>query len=806
MLSNAAATVRRTLSGKASPSSRKRQQEERQDQAGASTVASMCSIEEETVASRVSSTAKPSWHRKSLGGALRIASVQAAASKEGGLSSEQQQQQCMPTPFASATSTARRVISTSNASSLSSSPRRHPSVNNPSPRDDAALCAPSRVPFTDALIALSTTKPLWSKKVSLFESIQGHLEESVVKELTDNTPLMNRFVDTLLDGASDAHFKVASAALSALIAALRSPLVYPNMISHLEFIVPALFARISDGKEHIRQLIGAALSILPHAFDVEHVVHGLVVTVGNAKNPKTLCAVMEYFAEMAGDAIPGRKHPADATSGKSLLATALSLAAHKNPDVRQSALGALAAVYSTGHAADIESAISALPSSPQAMVTRALAAVLDPAVQQLVASSDVGDALQRREQKDSIMGCDVGFVRQSSGLPSSSSVAMESPSSLGGGGGGIARRKSSSNVLVPQERQDSCALDGALSLRRKETAMVTTPISPGGLLSTPRPTSSMTRRLQHHGQGESGTCQSPMTGAEHEAGDASVASWQSRPFSSKYNRSPPPCLQLLQNDGDGSSQCLINSPGSAFLLSSKNLPQLLVELRQSPTVSVMRLAPGLAHGLGEKEVETLCSAVCDGLLKVLRSGMDDRLQEAALEAFMTLCSSMSTSMLSKLGPLLIEQLIRASTRGQDVACAADSAGKALMSRLDPVKGLSMIIPHMPEVDQRPPFDGDRAKSVLQIIKMLLSAIQSVTASQLKSVLGELMPSLSYCYSSANAEIRKTSVACIVQAHQIVGEKDMAAHLTVLTMAQQKLVSLYIERAPCSSAPGTVNCD
>lgn len=107
--------------------------------------------------------------------------------------------------------------------------------------DGGAAPAASLAPL---LAALGKAGVGWSDKVSLFQQVQAALQQSGASPhlAADFASNADRLVAALLDGAGDAHFRVAAAALAALAAGLASPcsrLFEPQ----LDRVMTALFAR-----------------------------------------------------------------------------------------------------------------------------------------------------------------------------------------------------------------------------------------------------------------------------------------------------------------------------------------------------------------------------------------------------------------------------------------------------------------------------------------------------------------------------------------------------------------------------------
>jgi hypothetical protein len=107
---------------------------------------------------------------------------------------------------------------------------------------EEAACPPASL--APLLAGLGKPGVGWADKLALFQSVQAAMQQSgsshsVAADVASNA---DRLMAALLEAASDAHFKVATAALAALAAGLASPcsrLFEPQ----LDRVMTALFAR-----------------------------------------------------------------------------------------------------------------------------------------------------------------------------------------------------------------------------------------------------------------------------------------------------------------------------------------------------------------------------------------------------------------------------------------------------------------------------------------------------------------------------------------------------------------------------------
>lgn len=119
--------------------------------------------------------------------------------------------------------------------------------------------------------------------------------------------------------------------------------------------------------------------------------------------------------------------------------------------------------------------------------------------------------------------------------------------------------------------------------------------------------------------------------------------------------------------------------------------------------------------------------------------------------------------------------------------------------LDPSASLSLLIERLPSADVRPPYDGPKAGALQATLGQLQRACTRVAAPQLAAVLPMLMPQLCNCYNSASAKVRRATVECLVGAWMAVGAEAVEPYVSELTLAQRKLLEIYVERAQSTAS-------
>jgi len=690
-----------------------------------------------------------------------------------------------------------------NTSSLP--PRRAPAGNITSLRETASAMQDetTSISISAALMMLSKQGLLWSTKISLFDTIRAALEEGIAHEDAENADLVAKLVHTLVDGAGDAHFKVATAALHATVAALHARELTQTLQFYLEDIVPSLFARVVDAKEQIRHLVGAAVSGLSQVFDPEAVMQGLAASMHMARAPKVLCAIMNFYSEFTQrfTAVGAKKrNPAFSAGGRSVLASCMALATNKNPDVRQSAIHGISVVYSSASNTLVESLLLALPASPQQAIAQALSQVLENQSQS-PSPGRVRSDFRVQKVVPPGHGDHAGLMSPSSppSLPSLSPyskdafIASSDAAAFGAGSPTAQRRSHSMTRSQPPPPWDSSFAGTG---------------GPG--VDEASPVYDM-----YHPESTSITRISSRAVADDVVAD--VHTRKKTPITmspSSISKAPTPSVTISVDATFNAQQCFTIEPEpctppsvsplrvtavSTYKTQQHTWSVLLEELREKPTIQVMNAVACMEPQLNEapEKQKILAIAVCEGLLQALHQGSTDlTLQEACMECFSQCARScLDPEDASRFARRLLEGLIFASAHENEaVVIAAERATKELLEAMDAVEALSLVIAHLPSAHSRPPFDGEAAKQASVVLKALRIAAGRVTLDELRAVLDRVMPSLCSCYTSPNAVIRKRVVDCIVSFHQALGKDDVEAHLQQLSVAQRKLISIYVDKA------------
>lgn len=614
--------------------------------------------------------------------------------------------------------------------------------------------------FKDAVEKFKRRGLSWSEKMNLYEAIYYAIEEKPLPMDGPNENYIEGVVRLFLDGVNDAHFKVCTSALRALISAMSCPLFTPAIETLVETIMSSLFTRVTDVKEQVRHLAGMAASLLPQTLDPDTVTHGLAASLHCSKSPKVLCAVMDYFVELIAVGMKEGWDPTNSGAARAMLAGCLTLAVNKRPAVRQSALAAVAAVHGSNKTGPsvVQSAIEIMPPSAATSIRRGIQQVKDNAA-----------------------------TPQKSAAPGFKPIPSPSPSP--------SPRPRGSASSSPTKRP---------------------PQSPSKLPGLPLPMDIDTSPTKHSQQSSpSKAMQSPYS--------ARGLRSPTTPLSARIGSNlPSPIARSMPTDIDEAKEAMLNSSYAikadatfniqmapappkwdtapsvwppAPLLTFDEVQCIVESLQPIATMDAMSEALGAAARVEGENLEVLTEGVQKALAEVLESDLNPELMELSLRVFGEIASKLPTEELELAVTALLRDIILAEGHEHPgVAFAAQNCAQQLVGRLPAVTGISMLIPMLPRSDKRPPFEGERAILALGALRLLRLLFPNLTDAEMNAALGTMTPPMCVCYTSANAELRRSAVDCLVALHLRLGEPTMAPHVSVLSSAQMKLIQVYMERA------------
>lgn len=671
--------------------------------------------------------------------------------------------------------------------------------------DEASTVASAAPSLAPLLAGLSQQGVTWSDRVGVFHSVQAAMERSgshsVAADVASNA---DRLVASLLEGAGDAHFRVAAAALAALGEGLASPCTRV-FEPQLDRVMTALFARVADPKEQIRGLVSAALSAVLLQHNGEVVVAALTRSLQANRAPRVKCAVMDYFAAAArgGGAAgaspddsehepsPGLLHQLAGTALAALLRVIMQLATDKNPDIRRAAADAVAAAYHAGGAQTVLGALHSLPPADLLAVQRAIG----PAIQQ-----------QQPQQSQQAAACEVNPTAHA--VPLTASPAAVRPGVL------TSRRQSvegapcqhaalgheSSGSLTARSRHGSQRGSPAPSKLQSAPAAAAEPGPPGAAAPsrhlTPQPPSPFMWRTHSVSPLGPAAAEASSSAAAAASGAEHVQQQQVQPASQPSNQlaHPPRAHELLDAAPDA-------EPAALDGTTTAQLQSLLDQLAAGPSSdSLQDLSRMVQGGLPATAwphcFDALLAGVCNAL-----SNPSPVLREAGLLLARDLGAAAHLPLLQPALPSLLGQLLAcaADQLAGEVALAADEALEALLLRAPPQGCLEVLLPRLPSLSDQLSTDRQQGAELLAALR----SVRRVAARTQPAVLSAhlqplLMPRLCIAYGSPLTDLRKATVDCLVSIWQVVGSA-IKPHLAPLSASQLKLLEIYCSRAASRTA-------
>merc|ERR1719204_2568188 len=132
---------------------------------------------------------------------------------------------------------------------------------------------------------------------------------------------------------------------------------------------------------------------------------------------------------------------------------------------------------------------------------------------------------------------------------------------------------------------------------------------------------------------------------------------------------------------------------------------------------------------------------------------------------------------------------------KDVERAAEGCAGAMAGVLPVDLVLRVLNPIIKTGDF--PVNQAAIKMLTKVAERTDQPSKDVIASHLE----DIMPGLLKAYDNVESSVRKASVFCMVNLHQLVGE-SLQPHLSILNGSKLKLLNLYIKRAQAQSTPAS----
>ena len=614
----------------------------------------------------------------------------------------------------------------------------------------------------------------WEDKVEVFDALARVLRTGGAVAARDAVANVAQLAETFEAHLGDAHHRVAQAALEAAIELV--PAVGSALEPYLDRLCPAMFPRLVDAKESIRGLASAALAVVGDVHAADALLPALLRSLDVAKAPRAKTGVLEFalyvLSGQGGGTDPGGAGKAPATAGSHALHTwvarVIPLTVDRHAPLRAAASAGLAAVHVRADAVVVPHHLVSMPSAEAAAVCRALA----PHAPGLEAEVNAHAALARSG------GRSTGGGRFGSGSSARQGQGQGAGRTSSGGDRAAEGRGASTGALGATRATAAATGEGAGRGRYAEYAEDEDEDEDDRLAPPPA-------RLE-------------ATRSASEA-DRDAVSLEAT------LRSSPTAGETLgeelvggsggTSDADLDADLDANGAASIALdaaLSSATHTHRAAEKRAQALAAVrgsLRAGASLAADHAG-QILALC-------LEALSGGTDTETAEARVNALATLrdlaqCAPRAFSPHAAMAlPRILDAMrgdsAAASDMEAEVAAAAGDALDGIVEALPADVALRALAPHVSEGGAAP-------------VRALGGVVGRMAPDTLMRDTPDLIPGLVRAFNSSSADVRKAVVDALVAMYDSLGDW-LLPQLSVLSPAQQKLVTIYINRAMAKPGGG-----
>ena len=573
---------------------------------------------------------------------------------------------------------------------------------------------------------------LWSSKVECFACLLERIENGKMPNFSNSGDLSVQLVQIIFDGIADTHHKVAAASLEVLIAMIQSS---PSLFdAQMDKLISILLNRSTDSKEQIRHLTAVALFLIMESYPVETVTSGAEAGLRSLKSPKAICCALEFWA--------------DVVLNLDSIGTNSTLNLQKSP-------------------------------SYQANLASIMTKCLEFSLHRNI---DIRNC--------ALQSIAVSYVN---GYTSSVRSAF---------------------CFLSEDKKENVR-KGLASIMEVPSHSILTDVELG-------PNAKHSSRVQTNTEVRTGIRTKSPSQTSKTPGSSKRPRWRSPGSDSdddnETNFSSPDTKHMLESL-ERKSPCSENvSPrkSASKYIESKSqrheIQKILENLSQDPDEdSFSQASIYLSMSSDRDIIDKLTQAYSEGVIKVMQKLYEDgkressiisdiRLQETALEYYIALKSVFesepASSILKKSALQLLKSLLKASNfgpRGKFSALMEQVTMSLTHVYHDSIDILSILINFLPSSESRPVFEYEKSWSTSMVLRMARNKISELEPSQTKVVLQMVMPALCICFESANPEIRKVSVDCLVAMYSKVGEQ-IWNYLEDFSDVQKRLIQICIDQS------------
>ena len=683
---------------------------------------------------------------------------------------------------AAAASTKRRPISSETNQGLGPDLAKYgvdPEPSSPAPTIKSAL---AKAPLLH--------RASWEEKTEAFETLAAVLRAGGPKAHADAAANCAKLADMCVDHAGDAHHRVACAVLEAVVEAV--PALGPALEPHLDRLCPVLFPRLVDAKESVRGLASAALAAIGDAHPADALLTALLVSLEQSKAPRAKTGVLEFalyvLSGQGGGTDPharGRQ-PASAGSGGlgAWVARVAPLTRDRHAPLRAAAAAGLAAVHTRADQAVLLRYLASIPGADAADVCRAVAphapsieaeynAYANSMRRSSYKYSDEEEEDEEEEDEDE----DVSFgeaeeLKESAPTPPKPQPA---PPSQEEDVTAAALDRSMERLGVPTHANGSSGVDGAAALNTRAAAEEDLDRRAAEASNvTSKAADAMVSKLDGLTLESLDVPQKPATPPA--ATETIVAQQQQL---ATETRAPPLT--------DAASFALAEALGAVASAGPSARPRALAAVRRALRAGASLGAEHAGQVLAVS-LEALASddAECEVKTHALFTLRD--LAQCAPDAFAPHAAIAL--------PRILDALVAgdaggvgASAGSSEVSLSAGDALEGVVDALPPTAAMRALSPHV---------GGGGAAPV----RCLVGVIGRMEPETLMRCTPDLIPGLVEAFNSPSADVRKAVVDAMVSMYDSLGDW-LLPQLSGLSPAQQKLVTIYINRAMEKSGGGGV---
>ena len=663
---------------------------------------------------------------------------------------------------------ARRVASSNHSSNHSSKLSESKpsdsklSESKPFDSDDARRGPPTIASFLlDAALASDARRPAsWEAKTRLFEDLSAAVRVGGRRAAEDASAEAGRVADVFAAHLGDSHHRVAHAALDAMVEFV--PVAGASLEPELERLCPLLFPRLVDAKESVRTAASAALAAIGDAHPADALLPALLESLDASKAPRAKTGVLEFalyvLSGQGGGTDPTGRGRAPATAGGASLrrwvARVAPLTAEKHGPLRAAAAAGLAAVHARADPTVVLRHLVGVSAAEAAETCRAVA----PHAPYIEAEFHAFAASERRgaERREDAFRA---VSRERYGMDEDAGYGEDEA----------------------EEKEDEAAEVEEVEDRAAEAGASPSEASPSG--ASPSEASDDRAEVMRSTEAEKYYKSREVVAASMERLDATRAaanaatsaatSAAATAATTKESFAPAArasaSIRAPSRHEDPASFALAEALDSLAGAGSSARPRALAAVRRALRGGAS-LAPDDAGQILAVSLEALASS--------------DAAAELRTHALFTLrdLAQCAPAAFAPHAGLALPRILDAldDPEDADVALSAGDALDGVVDALDPAAALRAVAPHVGEGGAAP-------------VRCLSGVVTRMEPDELMRCTPELIPGLVRAFNSTSADVRKAVVDALVAMYDALGDW-LLPQLGGLTPAQQKLVTIYINRA------------